>query len=176
MANQNNNNSQQNNNSSQFSPSQQQQQDDQIARGLGVNNASLPVSRGAGSSSVVGKEGERSGAGLVLTKVGDVAVDLSKIPENPPEADIFTLIEKSGGEPFIIRENGVLMKVTASLGSDGKPKIVHGKVQYKKTRLKADQEKLILRDVNAQRELKEVQADPTRKYRLDELIRSLQKK
>jgi hypothetical protein len=115
---------------------------------------------------------EKIGPGIMLSKTGEVVIDPTNIPENPKDGDIMNFIEESKGQPFLIRENGVLMKVTVELDTKGKPQLANnGKPRFKKVRLSKAQEEIIVKEAsNVQKSLKEVGRDPTRLFKLRSLI------
>ncbi|MDD4976171.1 MAG: hypothetical protein PHY93_17575 [Bacteriovorax sp.] len=127
-----------------------------------------PVNSGDRGKSVV----EKSGSGIMLTKTGEVVIDPAHIPENPKDGDIMNFIEESKGQPFLIRENGILMKVTIELDKNGKPQLTdNGKPRFRKVRLSKAQEANIVKEAsNVQKSLKEIGRDPTRLFKLRSLI------
>lgn len=114
---------------------------------------------------------EKSFSGLVLSKTGEVLQDPASIVDNPKEGEIASMLEVTNGQPFLIRENGVLMKVLVELDSNGKPQLTKGKIRYKKERLSKEQQQVIVKDTNIQKSLKEVDRDPARLFNLKSLIK-----
>jgi hypothetical protein len=116
--------------------------------------------------------GEKTASGIMLSKSGEVVIDPTNIPENPKDGDIVNFIEESKGQPFLIRENGILMKVTVELDKSGKPQLAdNGKPRFKKVRISKAQEANIVKEAsNVQKSLKEVGRDPTRLFKLRSLI------
>ena len=139
-----------------------------------VNNSStsnLNGSRGIATNGTNGAiKNNTVNSGIVLTKSGEVLIDPTKILDNPQEGDIVNIIEQTKGQPFLIRENGVLMSVAVILDSTGNPQMANGKPVYKKIRLSKDQEKSVTKEVNLQKSLKEVGPDHVRLFNLKNLI------
>lgn len=126
-----------------------------------------------GSSGFSSKESrEKAVSGITLTKTGDVIQDPASIIDNPQEGDIANMLEVTNGQPFLIRENGVLMKVLVELDSKGKPQISNGKIRFKKERLTKAQQQFVTQDLNVQKSLKEVDRDPTRLLNLKNLLKT----
>ncbi|MBC7538215.1 MAG: hypothetical protein H7281_05305 [Bacteriovorax sp.] len=140
----------------------------------GANAASRSIA--SANSSTPGDKvkigSDKIGPGIMLSKTGEVVIDPTNIPENPKEGDIVNFIEESKGQPFLIRENGVLMKVTVELDTKGKPQLANnGKPRFKKVRLSKAQEEIIVKEAsNVQKSMKEVGRDPTRLFKLKSLI------
>lgn len=128
-----------------------------------------PASVGGAKAAVFGSKGSGSSAfGLALTRSGDVTEDLSKIADNPKEAELIIMAEKSNGKPFIIRENGLLVQVIVEKDDAGKAIIENGKPKLKKIKLTKDKEALVAREFNVVREAKTVRDT----VRLQELRRT----
>lgn len=137
----------------------------------------LAAASTAGGASTASKAGaEKSRSGIILTQSGEVMQDPSKILDNPQETEIVGLLEVTNGQPFLIRENGILMKVTMELDSSGKPQIANGKPRFKKIRLSKSQEATIVKEANLQKSMKEVERDPTRLFNLKSLIKGAVKR
>jgi hypothetical protein len=109
--------------------------------------------------------------GIVLTKNGELTEDLSKVAENPKDADILFLIEKSNGSPFVIKENGQYLTVVPEMKDgkvvylNGKPKIIKKKIDKNKAMLSALRKDIPKEDsMGALR-----QADTVPSYRLKQL-------
>lgn len=135
-----------------------------------------PASTGAGGSAS-GKAGaEKLGGGLVLTKNGELALDPTTILENPNEGDIALVMEKTKGEPFIIRENGELVKVAPVLDAKGKLVLSsEGKIKFKKIKLTKAQQELIVKESNVNKAAKEVGVEPVRLYKLKSLLKEVRR-
>jgi hypothetical protein len=124
---------------------------------------------GGVKAAVFGSKSSGSSAyGLALTRSGDVTEDLSKIADNPKEAELFIMAEKSNGKPFIIRENGLLVQVIVEKDDAGKAIIENGKPKLKKIKLTKDKEAIVAREFNVVREAKTVRDT----VRLQELRRT----
>ncbi len=110
--------------------------------------------------------------GIVLSKSGELFIDPNKILDNPKEGEILNLLEQSKGLPFLIRENGFLVKVSAELDAFGKPQLTsNGKLRFKKIRLSKEQQETVVKEaLNIQKAMKEVERDPTRLYNLRSLL------
>ena len=145
------------------------QANNQVTSDFQGGGSSFSGSRGTSSIGTSGAIKAGTSTGIVLTKAGDVLIDPSKILDNPQEGEIVNLIEQTHGQPFLIRENGILMKVTVALDSKGNPQLANGKPVFKKERLSKDQEKKLAAEVNVPRLLKEV-GDPVRFVKLRELL------
>lgn len=115
-------------------------------------------------------------AGIILSKSGEVMQDTSSILENPKETEIANLLEVTNGQPFLIRENGILMKVTMALDTDGKPKKDKGRIRFKKEVLSKAQQETIVKEANIQKSMKEVDRDPTRLFNLKSLLKETVKR
>ncbi len=137
-----------------------------------ANASGNAASHSASSSGSSGKgSSEKSGNGIVLTKTGETMIDPTSIMDNPNEKDIVSTLELGNGQPFLIRENGVLMKVSVELDSKGKPKVNNGKIVYKKTKLTKEQQRSVAQEVtNTQKAMKEVSNEPVRLYNLRSLL------
>ncbi len=98
--------------------------------------------------------------------------DPAAILDNPKEGEIVRLLEVTNGQPFLIRENGILMKVTLELDAFGKPQILSGKPRYKKERLSRAQEESVAKYANLPRALKEISGSPTRLFDLKSLLKN----
>lgn len=127
----------------------------------------------SGAKSAIGgssKTGSSSASafGMVLTRNGDLSEDLTKIADNPKEADLIIMAEKSNGQPFIIRENGLLVQVVIEKDDAGKAIMENGKPKLKKIKLSKDKEALVVREFNVVREAKTVRDT----VRLQELRRT----
>lgn len=134
-----------------------------------------PASQSAGGAAGSKGSGEKGAAGLVLTKNGE-AVDAAAILENPNEGDIALLMEKTKGEPFLIRENGELVKVAPILDSRGKPIVSSdGKIKFKKIKLTKAQQELIAKETNITKAAKEVGVEPVRLYKLKSLLKDVRR-
>jgi hypothetical protein len=127
---------------------------------------SKPSSVSRATASGGAKGGASSGSfGLVLSRSGELTEDLSKIAENPKDSDILSMIEKSNGKPFIIRENGALIQIVPTFDSAGKIVLENGKPKLKKVKLSKDAEVQIAREFNPIREAKVVR-DTVRLHQL----------
>ncbi|MGZ3790596.1 MAG: hypothetical protein ACXVLQ_18990, partial [Bacteriovorax sp.] len=144
--------------------------------GQGSSNAAIHAPAPQGASGAVGNgakaTNEKAMAGIVLTKTGEVVQDQTSIIDNPKEGDIISLLEQTKGQPFLIRENGVLIKVSALLDASGKPQLgADGKPLFKKETLsKKEREIFAQKATIAPRLLKEVGESPTRLYNLKSLL------
>jgi hypothetical protein len=149
-----------------------------FSSGSNNNNNNNAASRSIASATPVNSGdkvksiGEKTASGIMLSKSGEVVIDPTNIPENPKDGDIVNFIEESKGQPFLIRENGILMKVTVELDKSGKPQLAdNGKPRFKKVRISKAQEANIVKEAsNVQKSLKEVGRDPTRLFKLRSLI------
>ncbi len=141
-----------------------------------IGSARGPASTG-GASNAAGKGGGDKAAGaLVLSKNGESVVDSSTILENPNEGDIASTMEKTKGEPFIIRENGELIKIAPILDAKGKPVLTSlGKIKFKKIKLTKAQQEIIAKETNVNKAAKEVGVEPTRLYKLKSLLKEVRR-
>jgi len=141
-----------------------------------IGNARGPGSTAA-ATNAAGKGGAEKGSNaLVLSKGGESAIDVSTILENPNEGDISSVMEKTKGEPFIIRENGELIKVTPVLDAKGKPVLSSsGKIKFKKIKLTKAQQEIIVKETNVNKAAKEVGVEPTRLYKLKSLLKEVRR-
>lgn len=115
-------------------------------------------------------------AGIILSKSGEVMQDTASILDNPKETEIAKLLEVTNGQPFLIRENGVLMKVTLALDTDGKPQKDKGRIRFKKEALSKAQQETIVKEANIQKSMKEIDRDPTRLFNLKSLLKETVKR
>lgn len=125
-----------------------------------------------------GKGGAEKGGltGALLTKGAEASNDSAMILENPNEGDISKAMEKTRGEPFIIRENGELIKVAPVLDDKGKLVLLSdGKIKYKKIKLSKEQLKLIATDTNVIKVAKEVGVEPIRLYQLKSALKGVRR-
>lgn len=113
---------------------------------------------------------DKSAKGIILSKSGEVMQDPNAILDNPKEGEIVRLLEATNGQPFIIRENGVLIKITLELDTFGKPQIFSGKPRYKKERLTKAQEESIEKFANLPKAMKEITGSPVRLFDLKALL------
>lgn len=102
--------------------------------------------------------------GLVLTKAGEPATDLNQMITNPSESDLMRLAEKSNGEPFLINENGELIRVLVKKDSKGK-------LVFEKVKLSSEQKKKLAIKKDTVRAIKEIGPAPIRKMELDKLMK-----
>ena len=145
-----------------------------IANDKSMASASL----GTGSTSAKGSKAssDKVSSGILLSASGDVVQDQTNIIDNPKDSDLNNLIVMTKGKPFLIREDGVLKKVSLDLTIDGKPKLINGKLIFKKEKIsEVDSKKLALTaDKNANenviRQMKEVDSDPTRLLQLKDIL------
>jgi hypothetical protein len=80
--------------------------------------------------------------------------DLSKIVENPKESEIIGLLEKNDGQPFLIRENGVLIQVQIEKDVAGKVVTINGRPKLKRLKIGTEKEVLVQKELNMIREAK----------------------
>lgn len=133
-----------------------------LARAVGPSNVANAVSKNGN---------DRSSFGIILSKNGETMIDPSSIIDNPKEGDIINLLEKGHGEPFLIKENGTLVKIAPLLDELGKPKISKdGKPLFKKVRLSKEQQTAIAKEANIIKSSKEVGPSPVRLFNLKSLI------
>lgn len=125
---------------------------------VGSPDMRAPASVGGGKSAIgsMGKGGSATAFGMALTRSGELTEDLSKIADNPKEAELFILAEKSNGQPFIIRENGLLVQVVVEKDTSGKMLLENGKPKLRKIKLSKEKEALVAREFNVVREAKTV--------------------
>lgn len=133
-------------------------------------------SSGANAASKGAADKAAAAAGIILSKSGEVVQDTSSILENPKETEIANLLEVTNGQPFLIRENGILMKVTLALDIDGKPQKDKGRILFKKEVLSKAQQETIVKEANIQKSMKEVDRDPTRLFNLKSLLKETVKR
>lgn len=148
------------------------QPDAQAAAGAARSPAS------SGNQAATGVKGgtEKNMAGLTLTKGGDGALDSSSILDNPNEGDIALFMERTHGEPFIIRENGELIKVSPVLDANGKLVLTsNGKIKFKKIKLSKAQQELIAKEANVNKAAKEVGVEPVRLFNLKSLLKEVRR-
>lgn len=144
---------------------------------------SAALAEGRGPASVGGASGnggkggaDKAASALVLTKNVELALDSGAILENPNEVDIALAMEKTKGEPFIIRENGELMKITPVLDAKGKLVLSsEGKIKFKKIKLTKAQQELIVKEANVNKAAKEVGVEPVRLYKLKSLLKEVRR-
>lgn len=139
---------------------------------MGSQDIRVPAST-VGAKSAIGStaksgSGAASAFGMVLTRNGEVTEDLTKIADNPKDADLIIMAEKSNGQPFIIRENGLLVQVVVEKDDAGKAIMENGKPKLKKIKLTKEKEALVAREFNVVREAKTVRDT----VRLQELRRT----
>lgn len=138
--------------------------------GSGSSGAGSQAVASRSISSVSGRSADSvKGFGLVLTKSGETTEDISKIADNPKDADILVLAEKSNGKPFIIRENGDLIQVQIKLDANGKPVYVNGKPELLKKKLSKEAQIQVAKNLDAIKEAKEVR-DTVRLQQLNQLM------
>lgn len=109
------------------------------------------------------KNVDKSNTGIIFTKSGDVLQDPSKILENPKDGDIIKLLEVTKGEAFLIKENGVLLKVVPEFDR------ITGKSFTKKALSRAEQE-IIAREGNLLNRFKELSHGPARLLSLKKIF------
>lgn len=133
-----------------------------LAKASGPANASSAVSKGSS---------DKNNFGILLSKTGEALIDPSSIVDNPQEADILNLLERSHGQPFLIKENGTLVKVAPLFDDSGKPQISKdGKPLFKKVRLSKDQQAAIAKETDIIKSSKEIGPSPIRLFNLKSLI------
>jgi len=141
-----------------------------------IGSARSPASTAAAANAGAKGTSEKGSNALVLSKGGESAVDSTAILENPNEGDISSVMEKTKGEPFIIRENGELIKVAPVLDAKGKPVLSSsGKIKFKKIKLTKAQQEIIAKETNVNKAAKEVGVEPTRLYKLKSLLKEVRR-
>lgn len=108
--------------------------------------------------------GIKTDFGLVLTKAGEPAADLNQIVANPSESELIKLAEKTNGEPFLINENGEVVRVLVK-------KDAKGKLVFEKVKLTSEQKKKLAVKKETVRSIKEIGTAPIRKMELDKLMK-----
>ncbi len=135
-----------------------------------------PASAAPGAQGLGKGGGDKGGlTGALLTKRAEASNDPAMILENPNEGDISKAMERTNGEPFIIRENGELIKVAPVLDDKGKLVLLSdGTIKYKKIKLSKKQLELIAADnTNVIKAAKEVGIEPIRLYKLKSMLKGV---
>jgi len=127
-----------------------------------VSAANSSESKSAAKNS--SNTGLKNDFGLVLTKAGEPAADLNQIISNPSESDLIRLAEKANGEPFLINENGEVVRVLVK-------KDAKGKLIFEKVKLTNEQKKKLAVKKDTVRSIKEIGPAPIRKMELDKLMK-----
>jgi hypothetical protein len=126
--------------------------------------ASATISEAKASVKAGGSSSVKTDFGIVLTKTGEPATDFNQMVANPSESDLIRLAEKSNGEPFLINENGEVVRVLVK-------KDLKGKLFFEKIKLTNEQKKKLAVKKDMVRSIKEIGSAPIRKIELDKLMK-----